>query len=68
MDLDLSNFADLLYADYSSHSSYLHDRFKKACDIFWEDNKKFWYNRLEFLLSLNDKPISKGIERYVRAC
>ena len=65
MDLDLGEFSDLLYLNYPSHANYLHDRFRKACDIFWEDNKTFWHNRLTFLLSLNNKPISKEIERYV---
>jgi len=65
MDLDLDNFEDYLYLDYTLHSSYLQDRFRKACDIYWEDNQSFWHSRLTFLLSLNDKPISKGIERYL---
>lgn len=64
MDLDLSNFKSLL-RETSQHFEYLWDRFQRSCDIYWEDGKQFWFDRLSFLLSLNDKSLSKRIEEFL---
>lgn len=64
MDLDLSNFKSLL-RENSRHLEYLWDRFERASDIFWEDGATFWFHRLSFLFSLNDKSLSKRIEEFL---
>lgn len=64
MDLDLSNFKSLL-RESNRHSEYLWDRFERASDIFWEDGATFWFHRLSFLFSLNDKSLSKHIEEFL---
>ncbi len=66
MDLDLSNFKPLL-RESSRHFEYLWDRFQRACDIFWENGDQFWSDRLGFLLSLNDKSLSKRIDEYLES-
>lgn len=65
LDIDIVNFSKLLYDNYPIHSEYLQIQFKKSCEIFWEDSEKYWINRISFLYSLNNKPISKGIERHL---
>lgn len=61
-DLNLSEYKQLFKLNYNIHYNYLWDRFEKCCEIFWEDGEKFWSNRLNFLLSLNDKTFSKDVE------
>lgn len=65
MDLDLSEFKPLLKENSEYHFDYLWDRFRKSCEIFWEQGEQFWEHRLSFLLSLNDKNLSKHIEEYL---
>jgi hypothetical protein len=65
MDLDLSNFSYLLNENYELNFPYLFDRFKKSCEIYWEQGDLFWRNRLFFLLSLENKNISFHIESYL---
>lgn len=62
MDLDLSEFKPLLRENYDVHQSYLWDRFIKGVAIYWNNGSEFWSNRLEFLISLNDKILSNKIE------
>src|ERR1700680_515244 len=38
------------------------ERLQKAVEIFWENGEQFWSNRFDFLLSLNEKTISKNLE------
>lgn len=64
-DLNLTEFSKLLHSNYSDHLIYLLDKFKKSTDIFWEFGEPFWFNRLSFLLSLNDKILSKNIEDHL---
>lgn len=62
MDLDLSKFRDLLRESYNIHFEYLWDRFSRCLPVFWEDSVGFWSHRLNFLLSLGDRNLSKRIE------
>jgi hypothetical protein len=55
-----------LKENYDVNFHYLWDRFQKSSDIAWEQGEKFWFNRLSFLLSLNDKKIKKSIEQYLK--
>lgn len=64
-DIDLQDFEILFYDNYSDNLDFLLDRFKKSCEIFWENNESFWIDRLSFLLKLNDKPVSRGIEKHL---
>ncbi len=64
MDLDLSEFKFLLKENYSDHFEYLQDRFKRASTIFWEEGEKFWFNRINFLFSINDKNLNKYLEEH----
>jgi hypothetical protein len=41
------------------------DKFRKSTDIFWESGADFWFSRISFLLSLNDKLITKSIEAHL---
>lgn len=63
-DIELSNFYILLQENKEEHLSYFIDRFIKTAEIFWRDGNKFWYNRLSFLYSLNDKFISKYLDSF----
>lgn len=65
MDLDLSGFRSLLKENYDIHFEYLWDRFKKCSEIAWEDGEAFWSHRLLFLISLNERTLSKNIEEYL---
>lgn len=65
LDLDLSKFKELLKENYTHHFDYFWDRFQKSSDIFWEEGEKFWSSRLTFLLSLNDKNLSKHVEEHL---
>lgn len=65
VDLNLSEYKQLLKSNYNIHYNYLWNRFEKCCDIFWEHGEKFWSHRLSFLLSLNDKLLSKDIDFYL---
>lgn len=62
MDLDLAEFKTLLRESHSDHFEYLWDRFKRASTIFWEEGEKFWFSRINFLQSLNDKNLNKYLE------
>jgi hypothetical protein len=66
MDIDLSEFKRLLKDNRDQHLAYLWDRFKRSCEISWEDNCKFWFHRLTFLLNLGDKKLSKDIEDHLQ--
>jgi hypothetical protein len=65
MDLDLSGFKHLLKENYEIHFEYIWDRFKRCSEISWENGEQFWSHRLTFLLSLNEKTLSKYIEDYL---
>ncbi len=62
MDLNLSDFKNLLKENHSIHFDYLWDRFKRASAIYWEEGEKFWFSRISFLFSLNDKNLNKHLE------
>lgn len=64
LDLNMSGYRQLL-REKSIHFEYFWDRFQKSSDIFWEDGEQFWSNRLSFLLSLNDKALTKSIDEYL---
>jgi len=66
MDLDLSEFKQLLKENHDPHFDYLWDRFKKGTEIFWENGEQFWFDRLSFLLSLNEKTLAKYVEDYLQ--
>lgn len=65
MDLDLSGFKVLLSENYGQNIEYLWDRFTKSSQICWTNGQSFWENRLTFLLSLNDKTITRRIDQYL---
>ena len=62
-DLSLSDFKKLLKSNYNMHYSYFWDRFIKASEISWDP--EFWNTRLNFLFSVNNKSLSKSIERHI---
>jgi hypothetical protein len=62
VDLDLSEFKSLLKENYVDHHAYMWDRLQKCIEIFWENGEQFWSNRFAFLLSLNEKVLSKNLE------
>lgn len=62
-DLDLSEFKSLLKSNYNVHYNYFWNRLQKSSEIFW--GPEFWNNRINFLLSLNDRNFSKKIEKYL---
>lgn len=64
-DLDLSEYKSLLKENYEPHFSYVWDRFRKSSEIFWENGEQFWSHRLSFLLSLNEKTLTKNIEEHL---
>ena len=65
MDIDLSNFNALLQANKQEHINYLTDRLAKCFEIAWENGDEFWNHRLSFLFSLNDRFISRYLERNI---
>jgi hypothetical protein len=66
IDLDLTDFKHLLKQNYEDHFEYLQNRFAKSSEIFWENGERFWSHRLSFLLSLNDKALTKYVEEYLQ--
>lgn len=63
MDLDLSNYLDLLNSN-EEHLPYLWDRLHRSMEIFWEAS--FWENRFDFLLTLNHpKKITEALDSYL---
>lgn len=62
MDLDLSEFKSLLKENYNNHHAYMWDRLQKCTEVFWENGEQFWSNRFAFLLSLDEKQVSKNLE------
>lgn len=65
MDLNLSEYKSLYKENRVEHGAYLLNIFKRAVDIFWEDNHLFWTNRLSFLFSMNEKQISEEISSFL---
>lgn len=65
MDLNLSEYKSLYKENRVEHGTYLLNIFKRAADIFWEDNHLFWTNRLAFLFSMNEKQISEEISSFL---
>lgn len=63
--MELSQFKELLKESYNVHFNYLWARFTRGSDIAWEDGPSFWEHRLTFLLSLNDKNLSKKISEHL---
>src|ERR1700722_8382432 len=64
-DLDLSKFKFLLKENFEPHFEYVWDRFEKSSEIYWINGAEFWSHRLGFLLSLNEKSITKRIEGHL---
>jgi hypothetical protein len=67
LDIDLSSFYDLLQSNRINHLTYLVDRFDKSANVYWNQGDSFWTHRLYFLLSLNDKFITRHIDHYIRS-
>lgn len=65
LDLDLSEFKELLRANFNDHYNYLWDRLTISFDIFWEEGEQFWSNRFSFLFSLNEKSLIRNVEAYL---
>lgn len=66
MDLDLENYKAML-REKPEHFTYAWDRFLKCSEIFWENGEEFWFNRLSFLLSLNDKALTKRLDEHLES-
>lgn len=64
LDIDLSDFKQLLRENIHVHHEYLWDRLQKSTEIFWDQNQ-FWLNRFSFLFSLNEKALIKKLEGYL---
>ncbi len=64
-DIQISEYKYLLKSRYIEHFAYLYNRFTRCTDIFWENGEQFWFHRLNFLLSLNDKKINESIEEHL---
>lgn len=64
MDIDTSNFYNLLQENRTEHLTYLIDHINKSSNICWLDAESFWENRISLLLSFNDKFISKYTDHY----
>lgn len=64
-DLSLLDYSNLIKKNYPDHIQYLWDRFQKSANIFWPDTNSFWFNRLNILLSLNDKFLYKNIQDFI---
>lgn len=67
MDLDLIDYRSLLKERREVHLDYLLSRFAKATSIYWEDGEKYWFNRINFIYSLNDKALTKYVEDYLES-
>lgn len=65
MDLDLSNFSFLLQENIEHNLEYLWDRFEKSSQIFWENGKDFWNNRLSFLFNLELPKLNLKISNFL---
>lgn len=65
MDLDLSDYKSLYKENRKDHSTYILNVFKRSVDIFWEDNYSFWFSRLEFFFSLNEKHLSEEFASFL---
>ena len=65
MDINLSDFSLHLKSNYSANLEYFLDRFIKSCDIFWENGNNLWFYRLNFILSVQDKNISKKVSDFL---
>lgn len=65
MDLDLSKFKSLLKENLEVHFEYVWDRFCKSSEIYWVNGEQFWSHRLAFLLSLNEKTVTKRVEEHL---
>lgn len=61
-DLDTSNFSALL-GNKDEHFAYLHDRFTRSLEIFWDE--AFWLHRFDLLLSLHSKRASIVLEPHL---
>lgn len=60
-DLDLTEFRELLNNCNSNYVNYFITRFDRATAISWDDNADYWYNRLCFILSLENKKIKREV-------
>jgi hypothetical protein len=65
MDLELSEFAALLSRNYSDHTEYIWDRFKKSSEIYWDNADDLWHHRIDLILSINDKNLTKKVSESI---
>lgn len=65
LDINLSNFYDLLQSNRKIHLEYFIERFHSSCEIYWQNAEQLWLHRISLLLSLNDKFISRHIEKFI---
>lgn len=49
----------------SCHNDYVVDRFKRACEIFWENGEELWLSRFSFLLDCVSSASLKEIESFL---
>jgi hypothetical protein len=61
-DISLSEIKKLL-KNNNAHYDYFWDRFIKATEISWSSD--FWNDRINFILSINNKRLSKSVERHL---
>ena len=65
MDLDLSNYNNLLSLNKKDNIDYLWKNFLRATDIFYENGVSFWKNRLKLIYSLNCKSLTSDVDNYI---
>jgi hypothetical protein len=63
-DLDLSNFTFILNKN-KYNIEYFWDSFKKASELFWENNEDLWFYRFSFFLKNLDRNILRNMEMFL---
>ena len=61
-DLNIDKFKNLLIENYNINYKYFIYRLEKSSEIFW--SSEVWYDKISFLLSINDKKIRKNINSF----
>jgi hypothetical protein len=65
MDLDLSDYNNLLKSNKKIHTDYLYNNFKRATEIFYENGITFWKSRLKTIYSLNIKSLISEVDNHI---
>jgi hypothetical protein len=65
MDLDLSEYKNLLRENHAEHKEYLWGRFQKSSEIFWEQGSSFWAHRLSFLFGLGEAGLNTDMSALI---